>query len=100
MIVLKKLKGFKENAEVRVRDLLQKLFLQALLKRDSTTDILLGMFLLFLKKLSRKALLKNMLGGIFICLVKRVIFPWTGLHKDRFIVENIVTALTIPVKSH
>ena len=82
MVVLKKLERFKENARVRFRALLEKLLLEALLKRDSTTDILLGMFLLFLKKLSRKALLKNMLGGIFICLVRRVIFPWTGLHKD------------------
>ena len=79
MVVLKKSERFKENVYVRV--LLQELFFKALLKRDATTDILQGIFQL-LKTLSRKTPLKNMLEGIFICLVRRVTIPWTGLRKD------------------
>ena len=79
MVVLKKSERFKENVYVRV--LLQELFFKALLKRDATTDILQGIFQL-LKTLSRKTPLKNMLGGIFICLLRGVTILWTGLHKD------------------
>ena len=78
MVVLKKSERFKENVYVRV--LLQELFFKALLKRDATTDILQGIFQL-LKTLSRKTPLKNMLEGIFICLVRRVTIPCTELRK-------------------
>ena len=79
MVVLKKSERFNENVYVRV--LLQEIFLKALLKRDATTDILQGVFQL-LKTLSRKTPMKNLLGRIFICLVRRVTIPWTGLHND------------------
>ena len=75
MVVLKKSERFKENVYIRV--LLQKLFLKVFLKRGATTDILQGIFQL-LKTLSRKTPLKNMLGGIFICLLRGVTIPWKG----------------------
>ena len=70
----------KEN--VYVRGLFQKPFLMAFLKQNSTADIFLGKFWLFLEKLFHKAPLNNWLRKVFILLVSQLlIVPSVELHK-------------------
>ena len=71
--MLKKTEKFsrlKENTYIR--NLVQKPFLMALLKRYSTDDIFLRMFRLFLDKLFHKAPLNDVLGRVSILFSKHI----------------------------